>query len=70
MVNLEPFEHLSATEAEALAYTLGDRGLARLYGRIADLQRAWGSRWPRSKRSPTTWATDTGQALPGKPWPK
>jgi len=39
MINLE---NLTATEAEALAYSEGFTGTARMFGRIADLQRALG----------------------------
>jgi hypothetical protein len=39
MTNLE---NLTATEAEALAYAEGYTGTARLFARIADLQRALG----------------------------
>jgi hypothetical protein len=39
MINLE---NLTATEAEALAYSEGFTGTARQFGRIADLQRALG----------------------------
>ena len=39
MINLE---NLPATEAEALAYSEGFTGTARLFARIADLQRALG----------------------------
>jgi len=39
MINLE---NLTATEAEALAYSEGYPGTARLFARIADLQRALG----------------------------
>jgi len=39
MINLE---NLTATEAEALAYAEGFTGTARMFGRIADLQRALG----------------------------
>ena len=35
-------EKLTATEAEALAYAEGYPGTARLFARIADLQRALG----------------------------
>jgi len=35
-------ENLHASEAERLAYSEGYPGTARLYGRIADLQRALG----------------------------
>ena len=35
-------DRLQADEAEALAYTEGFPGTARLYGRINDLQRALG----------------------------
>lgn len=35
-------ENLTATEAEALAYSEGYPGTARLFARIADLQRALG----------------------------
>jgi len=35
-------ERLQATESEALAYSEGFPGAARLYGRIDDLQRALG----------------------------
>lgn len=35
-------EKLTATEAEALAYTEGYPGTARLFARIADLQKALG----------------------------
>lgn len=39
MINLE---NLTATEAEALAYSEGFTGTARMFARIADLQRALG----------------------------
>ncbi len=39
MINLE---NLTATEAEALAYSEGFTGTARLFARIDDLQRALG----------------------------
>lgn len=39
MINLE---NLTAPEAEALAYAEGFTGTARLFARIADLQRALG----------------------------
>lgn len=39
MINLE---NLTATEAEALAYSEGFTGTARQFARIADLQRALG----------------------------
>jgi hypothetical protein len=39
MINLE---NLTADEAEALAYSEGFTGTARLFARIADLQRALG----------------------------
>jgi hypothetical protein len=39
MINLE---NLPATEAEALAYSEGYTGTARLFARIADLQKALG----------------------------
>ena len=39
MINLE---NLTATEAEALAYSEGFPGTARQFARIADLQRALG----------------------------
>jgi hypothetical protein len=39
MINLE---NLQAEEAERLAYSEGYPGTARLFGRIADLQRALG----------------------------
>ena len=39
MINLE---NLTATEAEALAYAEGFTGTARMFARIADLQRALG----------------------------
>jgi hypothetical protein len=39
MINLE---NLTATEAERLAHAEGFTGTARLFGRIADLQRALG----------------------------
>lgn len=39
MINLE---NLTAEEAEALAYSEGFTGTARLFARIADLQRALG----------------------------
>jgi hypothetical protein len=39
MINLE---NLTATEAEALAYAEGFTGTAKLFARIADLQRALG----------------------------
>jgi hypothetical protein len=39
MINLE---NLPATEAEALAYSEGFIGTARLFARIADLQKALG----------------------------
>ena len=35
-------DRLQASEAESLAYSEGYPGTARLYGRIADLQRALG----------------------------
>lgn len=39
MINLE---NLTATEAERLAHAEGFTGTARMFGRIADLQRALG----------------------------